>query len=134
MPHRLAKEAAHWRAVHTTCGICLRPTAQARSSATSRRKTRGRPEACRWHVYQSNPAACTDRKELAISSLAAVVMWLLIVATAIFYVAGMEMSDASDWAVKLCQDAKNFCQHPEWSGIPAALMALVFLTVRGMEL
>jgi hypothetical protein len=97
-------------------------------------KQAGVPDACRWHVYETNPAACTDRKELAISSLAAIVMWLLIIATAIFYAAGTEMGDAAGWAVKLCQDARNFCQHPEWSGIPAALMSLVYFTVRGMEL
>jgi hypothetical protein len=134
MPHRLAKEAAHWRAVHSACGICLDGQRKHAAAQPPGAKQAGVPDACRWHVYETNPAACTDRKELAISSLAAIVMWLLIIATAIFYAAGTEMGDAAGWAVKLCQDARNFCQHPEWSGIPAALMSLVYFTVRGMEL
>jgi len=59
---------------------------------------------------------------------------LLVVASAIFYVAGLELADETPWAVEVCDRARNFCQHPEWSAIPAVLMGVVFLAVKGMEL
>jgi PilZ domain-containing protein len=85
-------------------------------------------------IYGSNAALCVDRKEVSISSLAAAVMALLIIAATVFYVAGLQMGEEASWAADLCESTKNFCQHPEWSAIPAALMALVYFSVKGMEL
>jgi hypothetical protein len=68
------------------------------------------------------------------SSFAFGFLVLLLVASAIFYVAGMQPGDGSSWADEVCDDAKNFCEHPEWSAIPAVLMGVVFLAVKGMEL
>jgi hypothetical protein len=44
------------------------------------------------------------------------------------------MGDEGSWATELCENTKNFCQHPEWSAVPAVLMALVYFSVKGMEL
>jgi len=40
---------------------------------------------------------------------------LLLWRSAIFYAAGMELTDETPWAVEVCERAKNFCEHPEWS-------------------
>jgi hypothetical protein len=87
-----------------------------------------------WHIGYHDAAACMERKELAMSSLAFFIVALLIAATALFYVAGMQMRDEAGWAMEVCYIAKNLCHHPEWSGIPAALMAFVYFTAKGMEL
>src|ERR671937_1234092 len=100
------------------------------AAQTSPAKQAGVPQALPAHLYRSRAAACTDGKELTFSSVAATLMWLLIAATTMFYVAGVEVGEQAPWALAFCQDAKNFCQHPEWSGIPAALMALVYFSVR----
>jgi hypothetical protein len=96
--------------------------------------TQSAVDARHWHVQSSNTAVCIDRRELTLSSVAAFVLLLLIIASTVFYVAGLEMADETPWAMELCENARNFCQHPEWSAIPAALMALVYLSVKGMEL
>jgi hypothetical protein len=84
-------------------------------------------------VYHSN-AACVERNEISVSSLAAAVMALLMIAASVFYVAGLQMGEEASWAADVCENTKNFCEHPEWSAIPAALMALVYFSVKGMEL
>jgi hypothetical protein len=91
------------------------------------------PEIFPAHLYRPHRVRSKERKEVTISALAGMLMWLLIIAAAIFYVAGMQLGDEAPWALALCDDARNFCQHPEWSGIPAALMALVYFSLRGME-
>jgi hypothetical protein len=36
--------------------------------------------------------------------------------------------------MEICDYARDFCENPEWSGVPAALIGLVFLVVKRMEL
>jgi hypothetical protein len=52
----------------------------------------------------------------------------------LFYVAGMQLGEAAPWAAEVCDYARGFCENPEWSGVPAALIGLVFLAVRRNEL
>jgi hypothetical protein len=75
-----------------------------------------------------------SRRHFASSSLAVGLLFLLVVATAVFYVAGLQIDDGTPWALKVCDNAKNLCDHPEMSGIPAVLMTIVYCTVKGMEL
>jgi hypothetical protein len=60
-------------------------------------------------------------------------LFMLVAATAMLVVAGMQSPLDTPWAVQLCAGAANFCNHPEWTGVAAGLMAVVYLAVRGME-
>jgi hypothetical protein len=68
------------------------------------------------------------------SGLAFGFLFLLVAATAVFYVAGLEIENGTPWALQLCDSAKNLCEHPEMSGVPAVLLAVVGFALRGMEL
>jgi hypothetical protein len=74
-----------------------------------------------------------QRQGIRVSAFAACMMFMLVIATALFFVAGMQSALDASWAVQLCDQAGNFCQHPEWTGMAGALMAVVFFAVRGME-
>ncbi len=73
-------------------------------------------------------------RDVAISSLAVDLIVLLAVATVVFYAAGLQVESGSDWALEACSYARNFCEHPEFSGLPLGIMSLVYLSLRGMEL
>jgi hypothetical protein len=49
---------------------------------------------------------------------------------------GLKIESNARWAVQLCDGdgTKNLCEHPEMSGVPAVLLAVVFFVLRGMEL
>ena len=66
-----------------------------------------------------------------LSSIACVMLVLLVAATALFAFAHFD-NDA-DWAVSVCTSAESFCMHPEWTGAAAIAMFFVFLAVNGME-
>ncbi len=65
------------------------------------------------------------------SALARIMLYLLVVATAVFIVAGIQYDAA--WSVAVCSKAENFCRHPEWTGGAAIAMLLIYLAVSGME-
>jgi hypothetical protein len=65
------------------------------------------------------------------SSLARVMAFALLAATALFVVAGM--LDETEWAVSLCTSAENFCHHPEFTGAGAVAMLAIYLAISGME-
>jgi len=67
------------------------------------------------------------------SSFAAAMLGLLVVATVVFFVAGMQTALDAPWALQLCASTGNLCRHPEWTGAAVALMTVVYLAVRGME-
>jgi hypothetical protein len=79
------------------------------------------------------PGRAAARTPGAISSLSFGLLLLLFVATALFYVAGMQLRDGAPWAMEVCDYARDFCENPEWSGVPAAIIGLVFLAVKRME-
>jgi hypothetical protein len=84
-----------------------------------------------------HPRAASSNKvagKFAASDLAFGFVFLLIAATALFYVAGLEIANGTPWALQLCDSAKNLCDHPEMSGVPAILLAVVCLALKGMEL
>jgi hypothetical protein len=85
-------------------------------------------------VHRSDSTSGACRRPLAHSSIAFGLLVLLLVATAVFYVAGLQIDDGTPWALEVCDNAKNFCEHPEFSGVPAVLMAVVYLAAKGMEL
>jgi hypothetical protein len=80
------------------------------------------------------PMRATAQRRGTLSSLGFALLLLLFVATAVFYVAGMQVGDGAPWAVEVCDFAKDFCENPEWSGMPAVLLGVVFLAVKRMEL
>ena len=79
-------------------------------------------------------ARAAARSRGTLSSLAFGLLLLLFVATALFYFAGMQLGDDSSWALEVCGYARDFCENPQWSGVPAAVIGLVFLAVKRMEL
>jgi hypothetical protein len=103
-------------------------------------------------VHDSGQAACGDaaalllpgygpqflekpeRRGIPISSFAAVMLFMLIAATLLFVIAGMQQELGTAWAQELCDNTARFCRHPEWTGVAGALMAVIYLAARGMEL
>lgn len=73
------------------------------------------------------------RRGVRISSFAAIMLFMLVAATALFLMAGMYSELQAPWALQVCDAAANFCRNPEWTGIAGALMTVVYLAVRGME-
>jgi PilZ domain-containing protein len=73
-----------------------------------------------------------EPRAFAFSSVALGLVLLLGAATALFAFAGMQ-SDAP-WALEVCERAGNFCTHPEWTIAAGAVMTVVYLAVKGMEL
>jgi len=69
----------------------------------------------------------------SVSKAAGGFMFMLLGLTAMFYFAGREIGTGSAWADQVCQKAGNMCQHPEFSGGAAILMALIYFVARGME-
>jgi hypothetical protein len=83
-----------------------------------------------------HPRATSSGKiggRFAPSGLAFGFVFLLVAATAVFYVAGLEIENGTPWALELCDSAKNLCAHPEMSGVPALLLAVVCFALKGME-
>lgn len=74
-----------------------------------------------------------QRRGIRVSSLAGIMLVLLVAATVLFAVAGMQSGFDALWAHEVCARAGNFCQHPEWTGVASILMLVIFLAIRGME-
>ena len=75
-----------------------------------------------------------ERRGFAFSTFAFGLLILLGVATAVFYAASAQIGAAAPWAVQVCDQARSFCEHPEFSAAAGAMMMVVYLAVRGMEL
>ena len=75
-----------------------------------------------------------ERKDVPISFFALGFLLVLVALTVVFYFAGQESGSGSAWAAGVCREAGAMCQHPEFSGGASVLMAVVYFTVRGMEL
>lgn len=75
-----------------------------------------------------------EHKDVPVSTLALVLLLVLIALTILFYIAGQESGSGSVWAADVCREAGAMCQHPEFGGGASVLMAVVYFTVRGMEL
>src|SRR5262249_25480590 len=82
------------------------------------------------------PRAVAEREPRAFtfSSVALGLVLLLGAATGLFFFAGMQSADNAAWALEVCGRAENFCRHPEWTVAAAAVMTVVYLAVKGMEL
>ena len=81
--------------------------------------------------YGAQLTADSQPRAFRWSSLARIMGFALLAATALFVVAGM--LDETDWAVSLCTSAENFCHHPEFTGAAAVAMLAIYLAVSGME-
>ena len=80
---------------------------------------------------QIGSAKEAERRPFAHSTFAGMLTVTLAVATAVFYFAGSN-TDMS-WATDVCDGSRNFCKHPEMTGVAAVLMGLVFMAAKGME-
>jgi hypothetical protein len=74
------------------------------------------------------------RRSFAISSIAAAMVVTLAGATILLYWAGAQGDAELSWAQQVCTTASNFCRHPEWTAAAGAVMTVVYLAVKGMEL
>jgi PilZ domain len=73
------------------------------------------------------------REVSALSSLAGLLVILLMGVTALFYYAASRMGDEeASWTRDVCDSARNLCEHPEITGISALLIILIFIATRGM--
>ncbi len=81
--------------------------------------------------YSPRTALKAEPRPLAVSSIALLMLVLLAATTALFAFAGMQSDTA--WTAKICNNAANFCQHPEWTGAASVAMTVVYLAVKGME-
>jgi hypothetical protein len=79
------------------------------------------------------PASGSERRHIAFSSFAFALAVLLTAATVVFAWASQKAGADPAWAGQVCNSAKNLCNHPELTGAAAALMALIYLSARGME-
>jgi hypothetical protein len=65
------------------------------------------------------------------STVALVLLVVLALATAVFYVAsGLH---ASPWARDVCWISYDLCQQPIWLAIATGVMAVVYLLLRGVN-
>jgi hypothetical protein len=67
------------------------------------------------------------------SSCAATFTLMLVIVTALFYVARTHRGGYLAWTGQVCDRAHELCAHPEMTGFAALLMGVVFIAVRGME-
>jgi hypothetical protein len=87
-----------------------------------------------YQLHRSAVAVGVERKSFTLSSLSAGLVILLGVATAVFFAAGIQAGGGAPWALQVCTSAKSFCEHPEFSAAAGAMMMVIYLTMRGMEL
>lgn len=85
-------------------------------------------------LRRAQVAAAAERRGVTFSALAFCLLVLLSLATALFYTAGIQANADAAWALQVCDHARSFCDHPEFSGAAGAMMMVVYLAVRGMEL
>jgi hypothetical protein len=64
------------------------------------------------------------------SSLALGLLIILVVATGVFYVAGMQVGHGMPWAIDLCSNVRSLCDHFEWTAIAAGVTAAIYLLLR----
>jgi hypothetical protein len=79
-------------------------------------------------------AASPERRGITFSAMAFCLLILLGVATAVFYAASAQAGVDAPWALQVCDQARSFCDHPEFGAAAGAMMMVVYLAVRGMEL
>ena len=90
------------------------------------------PESIHLLLPWSRPPESSDADgRLKLSSIAFAMLFLLVAATAVLFLAGIQ--DDADWALSVCTSAENFCQHPEWTGAAAIAMTVISFTLRAME-
>jgi PilZ domain-containing protein len=74
------------------------------------------------------------REVSAVSSLAGLLVILLMGVTALFYYAASRMGEEeASWTRDVCDSARNLCAHPEITGISAFIIILIFMATRGMD-
>ena len=81
--------------------------------------------------YGADVALKDDAPPFRWSVLARGMLYAMIAATGVFFVAGIESQ--ADWSTAICAKAENFCRHPEWAGGAAIMMLLIYLALSGME-
>ena len=67
------------------------------------------------------------------SALALALLFLFLVATGAFYVAG-GLTASSPWARDVCSFWPDLCDHPAYSAIATGVVAVVYLGLRSLKL
>jgi PilZ domain len=75
-----------------------------------------------------------EPRAVSFSSVAFAMAFVLAAAAGLFTFADMQSAVDAPWALRVCGGAKNFCAHPEWTAVASAVMTVVWLAARGMEL
>jgi PilZ domain len=122
---------------HETSAPSLRPPARQSSPAGAApapelgKLSMGSSAALR----RSGTLSEVGRREVsAVSSLAGLLVIVLMGVTALFYYAASRMGDEeASWTRDVCDSARNLCAHPEITGISAFIIVLIFMATRGMD-
>jgi hypothetical protein len=67
------------------------------------------------------------------SSIAFVLLLIMIAATGTFYAAGQLYGHGSSWAIDICYQASFFCERPQWVGVATGLVWLWYIMLRRSE-
>jgi hypothetical protein len=67
------------------------------------------------------------------SSIAFVLLLILIAATGMFYAAGQLYGHGSGWAIDVCYRTRFFCENPQWIGVATGLVWLCYIMLRRGE-
>jgi hypothetical protein len=65
------------------------------------------------------------------STLALGLLIVCAVATAVFFIAGGLYAQGSPWARDVCSLSQDLCDHPAWSLVVTAVVAGLYLVLRG---
>ena len=67
------------------------------------------------------------------ASIAQYLLFALVIATGIAYVAGALYPHGSHWAMQVCSQATMLCDHPQWVAVTAGIAGLVYFCVPRKE-
>jgi hypothetical protein len=68
------------------------------------------------------------------STLTLVLLFIAVIATGTFYVAGDLSVHGSRWAMDVCHSAGTLCDHPLWGAIASAAIAALYAVLRLADL
>lgn len=68
------------------------------------------------------------------SILALGLLIIFVVATGMFFVASDLYGHGSPWARDVCSLSPDLCDHPAWSAVATAVMAVIYLALRAAKL
>jgi hypothetical protein len=67
------------------------------------------------------------------ASLLQFVLFVLVIATGISYVAGGLYMHGTGWAMQVCSQAELFCDHPHWLALATGALCLIYFCIPRTE-